>query len=69
MRDPANLAGISGLTKAQIRAAIDAADQWSDDNAASFNTALPAAYRTAATAKQKAILQAIVSLRRYGVLP
>lgn len=69
MRDTANINnGASGLTKAQIRAAIDATDQWNEDNAASFNSALPAAYRNAATAKQKAIMQAIVSLKRHGVL-
>ena len=50
MRDPANInAAASGLTKAQIRAAVDATDQWIDDNAASFNSALPAAVRTALT--------------------
>ena len=69
MRDPANInAGASGLTKAQLRAAVDATDQWVEDNSASFNTALPVAVRTALTAKQKAILFSIVSLRRYGVL-
>lgn len=69
MRDAANInAGASGLTKAQIRAAIDATDQWIEDNAAAFNLALPAAVRAALTAKQKAILYSIVSLRRYGVL-
>jgi len=69
MHDPANInAAASGLTKAQIRAAVDATDQWIDDNATSFNNALPAAVRTALAAKQKAILYSIVSLRRYGVL-
>lgn len=69
MRDPANInAGASGLTKAQLRAAVDATDQWIDDNASSFNLALPAAVRSALTSKQKAVLYSIVSLRRYGVL-
>lgn len=54
------------LTKAQLRAAIDAADDWCEANAASFNTALPAAARTGLTAGQKAMLLAYVALKRYG---
>lgn len=59
---------IAGLTKAQLRAAIDATDAWIDANAAAYNTALPVAARNALTAKQKAWLFSFVSLRRQGVL-
>lgn len=55
-----------GLTKAQLRAAVDAADQWASDNALSFNSALPVAARTALTARQKSRLLAFVLLRRYN---
>lgn len=59
-----------GITKADFRAAVDAVDDWVDSAAAtrpstSFNAALPAAYRTAATNAQKASLLAAVTLRRY----
>ncbi len=54
------------LTKAQLRAAVDAVDTWIDDNAASFNAALPAAARSALTARQKARLFFIVAEERFG---
>jgi hypothetical protein len=53
------------LTKADLRAAVDAADSWANANAASFNSALPAAARTTLTAAQKARLLAAVILRRF----
>lgn len=57
----------SGLTKAQLRAAVDAADDWVDANAAAYNAALPAAARTTLTGAQKArILAAVVSKRFTG---
>jgi hypothetical protein len=55
------------LTKPQLRAAVDAADAWVDDNAASYNSALPAAARNNLTAKQKAQLLMHVMRRRYEV--
>lgn len=51
--------------KADLRAAINAADQWIDDNAASYNSALPAAARTTLTAKQKARILVHVIRKRY----
>lgn len=41
------------LTKAELRAAVNAADQWIDDNAASYNSALPLPARTVLSATQK----------------
>lgn len=55
----------SAIKKADIRAAVDAADQWASDNAASFNTALPVAFRNNATAAQKAMLLEYVIRKRY----
>jgi conjugal transfer/entry exclusion protein len=52
------------LTKSDLQAAVNAADDWTDANASSFNTALPAAARTALTTEQKALLLAIVALMR-----
>ncbi len=56
------------LTKPDLRAAVDAADAWVDSNSASYNTALPAAFRTNATARQKALLLTYVILRRFEVI-
>ena len=56
-----------GVTKSDIRAAINAADDWADTNAASFNSALPTAFRTTASAGQKALLLAAVALARFNV--
>ncbi|MGH2620634.1 MAG: hypothetical protein ACRDHG_08710 [Anaerolineales bacterium] len=55
------------ITKPQLRAAIDAADDWADSNAASFNNALPTAAKNNLTAKQKAFLLALVILRRHDL--
>lgn len=51
--------------KADLRAAVDAVDQWIDDNAASFNAAIPQPARGALTARQKARLLALVLKRRF----
>ena len=56
------------LNSAQIKAAVDAADDWADANAASFNTALPTAFKNAATLEQKTLLLSFVILRRSGLL-
>jgi hypothetical protein len=53
------------LTKADIRAAVDAADTWVSANSASFNSALPTAARTGLTASQKALLLSMVVQRRW----
>lgn len=45
-------------------AAFAAADQWVSDNAAAYNAALPVAFRTTATAAQKAmVLMHVVRVR------
>jgi hypothetical protein len=68
MRDASALRQVfAGLSKADIRAAVDAADSWADTNAASYNLALPLAARTNLTAKQKAMLLEYVIRRRYEV--
>lgn len=56
------------FTKTDLRAAVDAADTWVDSNAASFNTALPAAFRTTASLTQKTLLLCYVAMRRAGLL-
>jgi hypothetical protein len=55
------------VTKADLRAALNAADDWANANAASFNSALPVPARTALTAQQKARLLMAVLRRRWEV--
>jgi hypothetical protein len=57
-----------GFTKTDLRAALDATDNWIDSNQASFNSALPAAFRTTATTPQKTLLFCFVAMRRAGLL-
>lgn len=57
-----------GFTKTELRAAVDATDAWIDTNTASYNTALPAAFRTGATLAQKTALFCFVAERRAGTL-
>jgi hypothetical protein len=65
MQNKSNLRELlAGVTKADIRAAIDAVDQWADDNTSSFNTAIPLPARTALTTQQKAEILLIVIRRR-----
>ena len=68
MRDAVNInAGASGLTKAELRAAVNAIDQWNEDNQSAFNLAIPQPARGALTAKQKATLQLAIVARRWLV--
>jgi hypothetical protein len=54
------------LTKADIRAAVDGIDQWLTDNAASGNQAIPQPARSGLTSAQKARLQSLIVLKRWG---
>ena len=65
MRD--NLEPI-GVSKAEVRAALDATDNWIQTNDTSFNNALPQPFRGAATATQKTLLFCYVAMRRQGLL-
>jgi hypothetical protein len=56
------------FTKDDLKGAVDAVDQWVEDNTASLNAALPAAFRTSATVAQKAAVLAYVLWRRIGRL-
>lgn len=58
----------AAFTKADLRAAVDATDTWQDNNQASYNTALPDAFRTTANQQQKTLLFCYVALRRAGLL-
>lgn len=56
------------MTKAEIKAAVDAVDDWADANATSYNNALPQPFRGAANAAQKNMVLAYVCMRRAGIL-
>lgn len=53
------------LDKADIRAAVDALDDFLDTNAAAINQAIPQPARAELTAPQKALLLQYVIERRY----
>jgi hypothetical protein len=54
-----------GLSKVELRAAVDAIDSWVDANATSLNSAIPQPARGVLTAAQKARILAMVTLRRF----
>ena len=56
------------FSKVDVRAAVDATDQWIEDNTASWNSSLPTGFSTTASAAQKAWLFAYVLMRRIGRL-
>lgn len=58
----------STILKSDAKTALDALDQWLDDNALAINGALPQPFRGQATAEQKALLLAYICLERAGVL-
>ena len=62
------LVGWPSLTKPNVRAALDATDQWIEDQQTSFNNALPQPFRTTATLAQKTALFCYVAMRRAGIL-
>ena len=56
-----------GITKSELRSAINATDEWIDDNAASYNSSIPQPARGAMTEKQKTLMFMIVASKRFGV--
>lgn len=54
------------FSKSDLRAAVDAADTWIDDNQASFNVSLPQPFRNNATQVQKTLLFNIVAAMRVS---
>jgi hypothetical protein len=56
------------LTKADLRAAVDAADDLLEANQASFNAGLPQPFRGATTPAQKTFLIGLVAMRRASLL-
>lgn len=67
-RLPAWAAIPCSITKADLKAAVDATDAWIDSNAAAFNLALPLPARTNLSQGQKTLLFCYVALKRAGIL-
>jgi hypothetical protein len=71
----AELGTLDGMTKADLRAAIDATDDWIEAAQGAlppptgYNAALPLTARTGMTAPQKTLLFCWVAMRRAGLLP
>lgn len=57
---------VTGITKTDLRAAINANDDWIDNNQAAFNAALPEPFRTQATLAQKTLLFCAVAAMRVS---
>jgi hypothetical protein len=55
------------VSKWDLLAAVEATDDWIDDNQAAYNAALPEAARTALTAGQKTLLFCAVALARVSI--
>jgi hypothetical protein len=65
-QDPVCVQGLP-ITKAELKAASDAIDDWVDANSSGFNTAIPQPARSALSARQKAAIFVRVLLRRFEV--
>jgi len=57
--------GSTVVTKAQLRAALDAVDDWVDANTTSFNNAIPQPQRSDLNTEQKAQLLMVVVSKRF----
>ncbi|HIJ72274.1 MAG TPA: hypothetical protein HPP87_13110 [Planctomycetes bacterium] len=58
---------LGALTKPDLKAAVDAIDEWVENNFASFNSAVPQMAREALSAKQKAQLLFMILKKRWEV--
>ena len=55
------------LSKEEIKSAVDATDDWIDDNQVSFNNALPVLVQNSLTTTQKTLLFCAVALARTSI--
>jgi hypothetical protein len=69
-----SLGSLPDVTKAELRAAVDAVDNWIESASGTaapsvgFNAALPQPFRSQATTQQKTMLFCWVAMRRAGLL-
>jgi CBS-domain-containing membrane protein len=57
-----------GITKADLKAAVDALDDWFDANLATINAAIPQPARGALSLRQKAMLFSYVMHKRFKAI-
>ena len=62
------LGAVTGLTKADLQAAVDATDTWIENNQSSYNVAIPQPARNNLTLTQKTLIFCYVAMRRAGIL-
>lgn len=67
MSDESGRGNSIDTNKPDLRAAVDAIDNWIDSNITSFNNAIPEPAKTNLTAKQKYELFKIIADRRWEV--
>jgi hypothetical protein len=67
MQDISEARESCAITKAQLRAAVDALDAWLETNASTINAAIPQPARGSLTTAQKARLLSYVIKQRYIV--
>ena len=58
--------GGGAITKPDLRAAVNAADDWVDAQTTLYNAVLPNPFKSLATAEEKAMLLMYVVARRFG---
>lgn len=63
-----NSFALGAVTKTDLKAALDATDDWIEANQTAFNTALPQPFRGAANTQAKTLLFCYVAMRRAGLL-
>jgi len=69
MRERVRLAtNLAGLTKIDLRSAVNDTDDWIEAAQGSFNTALPEPFKSTANVTDKTLLFCYVALRRAGLL-
>jgi ribosomal protein S20 len=66
MRYTSRLLQSVNLSKSELRTAVNDTDQWLEDNAASYNSALSAAAQANLGAAQKTLLLCVVAARRVS---
>ena len=68
MRDFSTNGESIGVTKPELKAAVDALDDFLDGNAGTINAAIPQPARGTLTVQQKALMLSYVVLKRYKVI-
>lgn len=58
---------LGAFSKAELRAAVDATDQFIEDNQVAYNAALPQPFRGEATLEQKTLLFCAVAAIRVSI--